>query len=307
VTAPMNGVPESGAVGPATQETRPLYWSVRRELWENRFLYLAPSIVAVVVTFASVISTITTLVRRLHVDTLDPARQYAGAVKAFQMAPAPIMLATFIVGMFYSLDALFGERRDRSILFWKSLPVSDATTVLSKALIPIAVLPVIGFVLSVIAQLILIMAGNLVVVAHGTSPVRLWSELHFIEGLPVMIYGLAVHALWFAPIYGFLLLVSAWARRAPFLWAVLPSLMVVAVEHIAMGRSYFTRFLGYRVMGAMHVAFVVKPGRPPGDIDRIWDLTPLRFLSTSGLWIGLVFAMAFIAAAVLLRRNREPI
>ena len=289
------------------REPRPLYWSVRRELWENRFLYIAPSIVAMVVTFASVISMITMLVKRLHVSTMDPAQQYAGAVKAFQMAPAPIMLTTFIVGMFYSLDALYGERRDRSILFWKSLPVSDATTVISKALIPLAVLPVIAFVLSVIAQLILIIAGNLVVVGHGISPVRLWSELRFLEGVPVMMYGLAVHALWFAPIYGWLLLVSAWARRAPFLWAVLPVLMAGAVEHIAAGRSHFMRFLGYRVVGAMQVAFVVKPGRPPGDVDRIWDLTPLRFLSTPGLWIGLVFAMAFIAAAVMLRRNREPI
>ena len=60
------------------------------------------------------------------------------------MAPAPIMFATFLVGIFYCLDALHGERRDRSILFWKSLPVSDLTTVLSKASIPFAVLPLIG-------------------------------------------------------------------------------------------------------------------------------------------------------------------
>ena len=72
---------------------------------------------------------------------LDPAKRHALVVRPFSMAPAPIMLATFLVGLFYSLDALYGERRDRSILFWKSLPVSDRTTVLSKASIPLVVLP----------------------------------------------------------------------------------------------------------------------------------------------------------------------
>ena len=61
--------------------------------------------------------------------------------------------------MFYCLDALYGERRDRSILFWKSLPVSDLTTVLSKASIPIVVLPLLTFAVTVATQLIMLLSA----------------------------------------------------------------------------------------------------------------------------------------------------
>src|SRR5688572_4859837 len=112
----MSSIPEY-----PIDSTRPLYWSVRRELWENRSVVLAPLIVAAVVLFGTLLSTI---------SLPKKVRQNAVIVQPFQMAPAPIMLAMFIVAAFYSLDALYGERRDRSILFWKSLPVSDRTTVL---------------------------------------------------------------------------------------------------------------------------------------------------------------------------------
>ena len=123
-----------------------------------------------------------------------------------------------------------------------------------------------------------------------------------------MLYGLTVHALWFAPIYGWLLLVSAWARRAPVLWAVLPLLAVSAVERIAFSKSLFMSMLQYRVTGAMAEAFVIQgKGVGDGNFDRLSQLTPARFLSTPGLWVGVAFAAACLAAAVRLRRNREPI
>ncbi|MEK6246358.1 MAG: ABC transporter permease, partial [Pseudomonadota bacterium] len=128
----------------------------------------------------------------------------------------------------------------------------------------------------------------------------------FFQGLLIMLYGLTVHALWFAPIYGWLLLVSAWARRAPILWAVLPLLAVAAVERIMFNTWLFMAMLGYRVTGAMTEAFALK-GKHGGNIDRFSQLDPARFLSAPGLWVGLAFAAAFLAAAVRLRRNREPI
>jgi len=120
-----------------------------------------------------------------------------------------------------------------------------------------------------------------------------------------MLYGLTVHALWFAPIYSWLLLVSAWARRVPFLWAALPFFAIYVVERLAFGRSSFAALLKYRVIGAMTEAFSLNASK--GPITRIWQLTPLKFLSSSGLWLGLIFAALFLAAAVRLRRNREPI
>jgi ABC-2 type transport system permease protein len=287
-------------------EPRPMYWSVRRELWENRSIYIAPLVVAAVVLFATSLSMIGLPRRMRAFPTLDPAKGHASIASHFSMAPAPIMLAAFIVGFFYCLDALYGERRDRSILFWKSLPVSDRTTVLSKAGIPFVVLPLIAYALSVAAQIFLLLLGTMALLGSGQNPAAWWSEIRFFQGLLIMFYGLTVHALWFAPIYGWLLLISAWARRTPILWAVLPLLAVAAVERIVLGTSSFMRMLGYRVTGAMVEAFAFQP-KGGGDINRLSQLDPAKFLSAPGLWVGLAFAAVSLAAAVRLRRNREPI
>ncbi len=140
------------------------------------------------------------------------------------------------------------------------------------------------------------------------SPARLWAEVRFFQDPLVTLYGLTVHVLWFAPIYGWLLLVSAWARRAPFLWAVLPVLAVSAAERAAFHTSYFVSLLKYRVMGAMEEAFVFKPQRGfDMTLDQLSQLDPARFLSTPDLWLGLALTAACLAAAVRLRRSREPI
>jgi len=289
-----------------TSETRPMYWSVRRELWENRSIYLAPLIVAAVVLLAMLLGTFGLPRKMRTLPTLTPARQHAVVARPFQMAPAPIMLASFIVGMFFSLDALCGERRDRSILFWKSMPVSDRTTVLSKFLIPVAVLPVIALALSAIVQVILLFASTVVLAGARINPAPLWTEFRFVQGVPIMVYGLTVHALWFAPIYAWLLLLSAWVRRAPFLWAVLPPFLLFAVERILF-RTFrpFSSFVRYRITGAMSEAFALEG--TGGNIDRYTQLSPARFLASPGLWVGLLFAALFLVAAIRLRRNREPI
>jgi ABC-2 type transport system permease protein len=292
---------DSQPAAPASlSETRPLYWSVRRELWENRSIYIAPLIVAGVVFLSLAIHT---LRRPEPPRTLAIPDLAAYAATAYNMAPAPIMLATFLVGLLYSLDALYGERRDRSILFWKSLPVSDLTTVLSKASIPLVVLPLIAFVLSVATKFFLALFGTLVLLANGRSPATFWAALHFLPEVVVMFYGLVVHTLWFAPLYGWALLLSAWVRRAPFLWAVMPPFALVVIGNHLLDRPYFASMLRYRVTGAMERGFSAIGGHV-GDLSQ---LTPGRFLSTPGLWIGLIFAAACLAAAVRLRRKREPI
>jgi len=283
-----------------------MYWSIRRELWENRSIYLAPLIVAAVVLFGSCFSVISLPRRMQKVPPNNPAKTHAVIVQPFSMAPAPIILVTFIVGMFYSLDALYGERRDRSILFWKSLPVSDRTAVLSKASIPLIVLPLVGFALGQITQIILLLFSAPVLSAHGMSPATVFGEFQWFQELLVMIYGLTAHALWFAPIYGWLLLVSAWARRTPVLWAALPPVVISVLEKMVFNTTYFGNLLKYRVAGAMKEAFGVDPANH-GVIEHAWQLSPLRFLSAPGLWLGLLFAAGCLVAAIRLRRNREAI
>jgi ABC-2 type transport system permease protein len=300
------GLPVESTVIDRRCSTRPFYWSVRRELWENRSIYVAPLIVAAVQVFGFAISTIGLAERRRAVLLLDPAHQRAAIEQPYDLAAMMMIFIVFIVGVFYCLDALHGERRDRSILFWKSLPVSDFTTVLSKATIPLVVLPAISFAIVVCVQVIMLVMTSVVLIFHGMSPATTWAAFPVFQNWVVLLYGLVAIALWHAPIYGWLLLVSGWARRATFLWAVLPLLAIGILEKIAFNTSYFASMLKHRLLGFAPGAFDFNPHHSAA-IDSLTQLTPGRYLSTPGLWIGLVFAAAFLAAAVRLRRYRGPL
>jgi ABC-2 type transport system permease protein len=290
---------------PAGSPTRPLYWSVRREIWENRFIYLAPLLVTGVVLVACLIGLGRLPERVGAVPVEDPAVERLQDVRPFSMAPAPIMLATFLIGLFYSLEALYGERRERSILFWKSLPISDRTVVLSKAAIPLAVLPAIALALSLAIVALMLLVGTLYFTLRGSSPAPLWQDVRLLHEPFIMVYGLAVHTLWFAPIYGWLLLVSAWSRRMPLLWAVIPPFAIIVIERIAFGATHFRSMLKYRINGAMKEGFDLEPGRE--NVDLVSQLDPIGFFTTPGLWLGLAFTALCLAAAVRLRGSREPL
>jgi ABC-2 type transport system permease protein len=302
---------ESGGPQPTPARTlsarHTFFWSLRREWWENRSIYLAPLIVAGVVLFSTLMGNLGLPKKIRTLSSLEPARQHAVVVRPYSMAPAPIMLCAFIVGVFYCMEALYGERRERSILFWKSLPVSDRTTVLAKAAIPLAVLPLLAFTLSVLTLFVLFVHGTVWLAVNGVSPAPLWRELRFVQEPLIMLYGLTVHTLWFAPIYAYLLLISAWAKRAPFLWAILPPMAISAMEMAAFNTRHFMGFLTYRVGGAMKEAFAFKVTKGHEILDRVSQLSPANFLTRPGLWLGLMFAAACLAAAVRVRRNREPI
>jgi ABC-2 type transport system permease protein len=285
--------------------TRPMYWSIRREVWENRSLYIAPAIVAGFALFGFLVSSSHLLRTMRGLAAMDAAKQRNAVSIPYSMAASMILLTGFVVGAFYCLDALNGERRDRSILFWKSLPVSDRTTVLSKVLIPLAVLPLLTFAIALITQSIMLILSSLILAGNGISPVALWMKLPLVQMTFVMFYGLTVHALWYAPIYAWLLLVSAWARRATFIWAILPFFAMFVVGSLAFGTKFISSIVRYRFLGAMSEAFTVNAGRTP--ITRMTQLDPIGFLTSAGLWVGLIFAAACIAAAIRLRRNREPI
>jgi len=309
MTTSSSAVPESldsQRIAPAVPyATRPLYWSIRRELWENRSIYIAPLAAAGVGMLGFLIS----MMGLLHGRHAQAAPRVELAMP-YSHAAWVLILTAFLVGVFYSLDALHGERRDRSILFWKSLPVSDLTTILAKASIPLVVLPLLVFAITVVLQLMMLMVNTAVLLMSGGSAATLWAQLPLFQMEVVLFYGLLVIVLWHAPLYAWLLLVSAWARRATFLWAVLPPLAISVFERIAFRTSYFGSLLRDRLIGFAADAFAFRtPEGVPVDPHFIplTQLTPGKFLSSPGLWIGLAVAAALLAAAVRMRRYREPI
>ncbi|MCU1311267.1 MAG: transporter permease [Candidatus Angelobacter sp.] len=306
-----NAVPESsfqsqGIAPTAVSPGQTLYWSIRRELWENRSIYIAPAAVAALFLFGFVINMLA-LRHRIGESSVDAAQQHHLLASQYELAAALIMGTALIVGIFYSLDALYGERRDRSILFWKSLPVSDLTTVLSKLAIPIIILPLLSFAITVATQFIMLLLSSGILAGSGVNIAALWREASFFQVSFVLLYHLlTVHGLWYVPLYGWLLLVSAWAPRAPFIWAVLPPFAICGLEKIAFNTSYCLTMLQHRLTGPeAPAATAIATGWAPHDFTA--SLIPAHFFSTPGPWIGLVVGAAFLFAAVRLRRYQGPI
>ena len=304
MNTPSNIMPESSVESPAgapaqISAVRRMYWSIRRELWEYRSIYVAPLAAAAIFLFGFLIA----LPHHMHgVKTLDQAQKVLD--NPYELAAGLIMGTAFIVGIFYSLDALYGERRDRSILFWKSLPVSDLTTVLSKLTIPLVILPLLSFAIAVATQFVMLLLSSVVLLGAGLNVGALWARMSFFHMSLMLLYHIVtVHGLWYAPLYGWLLLVSAWAPRAPFIWAFLPPFVIWGAEKIVFQTSHFLAMLQYRLTGPEP-----SSAAPHGTVMEIISaLTLAQFLSTPGLWIGLIIAAAFLFAAVRLRRYRGPI
>jgi ABC-2 type transport system permease protein len=300
MSTPANTVPASldaQTIPPAAFSiTRLFYWSVRRELWENRSIYLAPLAAAAVSLIAFLISP--------HASARFLSDQQQTIMTPYHFVSGLLMLTGMVVGLFYCLDALHGERRDHSILFWKSLPVSDTTAVLAKASIPLVILPLIIFAVTVLAQWIMLLLSSAVLLANGLNAGTLWTHVALLPMSGMLLYHLVtVHALWHAPFYAWFMLVSAWARRAVFLWAALPIIAVAFVEKIAFNTSHFATFLYSRLGGGAEA--ITAAGSMP--IDPGTHLTFTRYLSAPGLWIGLAFTALCLAGAIRLRRYRGPI
>jgi len=305
VNTESNALSESPVFAPAgISPAIRLYWSVRRELWENRSIHVAPLIVAAVFLCGFMISAIH-LSERLSAALARGSMPHTSIEQPYDAAALLVMGTTFVVALFYCLDALHGERRDRSILFWKSLPVSDLVTVLSKACIPLLVLPLVTFAITVVTQLIVLLLSTVALLGKGPSVSTLWSEVSLLPMSRALLYHLlVVHGLWYAPIFGWMLLVSAWARRAPYLWAALPPLAIGLVEKMAFNTTHFAAMLQRRFLGGPGGMEIRGGGM---SMASLTPETPWQFLSSPGFWMGLAFTGLCLAAAVRLRRNREPI
>jgi ABC-2 type transport system permease protein len=291
-------------------EARRLFWTIRRELWENRSIYLAPLIVAALIVLGFFYSTLRMPAGMLISTTVNDngvvshTQHGIDPILPYTIAAGLIMATTFLVGIFYCLDALYGERRDRSILFWKSLPISDLTTVFSKAAIPLVLLPLITWGITVVTQSLMLLINVTVFHARGIDTGPLHSGLPLTQNSMMLLYHLvAIHALWYAPIWCWFLMVSAWARRTPLLWATLPPIALGVLEMITLRSGHVFEFLKYRIHGP-EGSDVFTSG---SNMSMPMSVSPAHFLATPGLWAGLALAAVFLAAAVQLRRYRNPI
>ena len=306
-----------------------LYWLVRRELWESRAVWVVPLACALIIVACTAIASLRIGYIVVSVDgqatgvidhldaSLTPEKAQAIVSTTLGALTLPFLLVALFTQFVYSLDALYGERRDRSVLFWKSLPVSDAQTVLAKLTVGALVIPLVALVAALATQLLVFTIAS-VEFAHAPALLgQLWNPAAWGGSLLVMSYVLVASVLWYLPLLGWLLLVSASVPRSPFLWAVLPPLALCLAEYVALRTTVLFGVLGGRFggVGLFAYAFTDRPsatltlgrGADAMQLPRaVVDLMrPAEFFGSTAVWTGVAVGIGLIAAAIWMRRYRD--
>jgi ABC-2 type transport system permease protein len=292
-------------------------WLIRREVWEHKAIWVAPAIVigclVLLVLTGNVHLGPGGGMGDSHVFNDVPHEQQ---VKLLAVVYAGLALVVFmvmgIVAFFYSIDSLYADRRDRSVLFWKSLPLSDFETVLSKFATAIVLIPLVALAASAVAQLVVAAGGSARLSMSGLPGGLMWEPRALLGGFMVAFLWCVTAMLWYSPIVGYLMLASAWAPRGPFLWAVLPPVGLWILERIVVGSQYIGDFITGRLFGLYRLLGEQSGGevnRPGGDLEKIGNMDlvgSLRdFYASTDLWLGVAAAFLLLAGAMWVRRYRD--
>ncbi len=313
-------------------------WLIRREFWENKGMFFwAPVIVSVLLVLAlggSMIYGVSqghvrvngehaSVAQAISNVTPEQRAEFASVVATTYMSvSAPLIIMFSFTAFFYCLGALYEERRDRSILFWKSLPVSDGQTVMSKLLTTLVIAPLIfiGSATVMAGTLMLILCTSLLAVGQNIFGMVLGNSAVYTS--PFMILGLLpIYILWALPTAGWLMMVSSWARSKVFLWAVGVPLMIMAATKWATSLysltwniDWFNKYVVLRTLGGLLPgnwllfenigAEVFKT--PNGSLD-LGTVVTQSYMTLSGpsVWVGAAAGVAMIFVAVRMRRWKD--
>lgn len=295
---------------------------IRRELWEHRALTLTPLVIGGLIVLAVTISLISAaLFNGLGFDNLVFGLDVAGekgssaGFSALTLAPLLIFTATlFFTVFFYSLDALYAERKDKSVLFWRSLPLTDTEAVLSKMLVAVLIAPMIAFAAAFVTQILVLIVSTIVVwIGGGDASELIWGPLPLLDITALSFFRVIEFGLWTLPFAAWFLLCSAFVKKTPFLWAVLPFFLIPLLERLAFRTDLFVEIVWGQIRDVFANVFDLTPARLIAqqlEIDEadmpglITLIEPMDLLSTPQIWVGALVAAGLLAATVYVRRYR---
>ena len=273
-------------------------WLIRREFWERRAIWLVPAVISAMLILLALFGR-TQFISDVPMESPYIAKVYLGFIGGLFLT---IMM---LYSTLYLLDCLYDERRDRSVLFWKSLPISDTDTVLSKLLVGVIAIPLVSLVAADVTSLIVAFIVSLR--ARSMVGGALWDGSTWLQIQALWIYVIVTAAIWYLPVAGWCMMVSAWVKRAPMFWSVLPLLVIYLIERFFLGTHYLASVLGHRLGGYTHAAF---HGSWNGTevTATAWKFIDIEgFFGNPATWIGLAVGAAMIVAAIQMRMRRTEI
>jgi ABC-2 type transport system permease protein len=299
---------------------------IKREIWEHRSIWITPAAVAFVLTFLAIAMVIMVAafgeainpeIEKIADATIpDGIRRAALAVL---MLSNTFLFATamWFLMIFYCLDSLYAERKDKSILFWRSLPITDAETVVSKLLTAVVAIPVATMAAIIISHLLNLITISIWLSTEGVNPIRfVWGAVPLFDTWAAVFVFLLAMSIWMAPLLGWFLFISAWAKRGPLLRAVLPIAMLPILEYIIfkswhLGLAIVNR-LGPESMPLFDVFDFVERFNEDDlqstfaeNISLLSMLDIQKFVTSGEVWLGLVVCAVFVTAAIYVRRYRD--
>ena len=290
-------------------------WLIRREFWENRAIWLIPAVFGGLLILASLFGGYQVL-GAVDLTTVRSVVE-AGALDGMVFIVVTFCIVMWIYSTWYLLDCLYADRKDRSILFWKSMPISDTATVVYKLSTALIVIPLLYFAIADLTTLL--MAFVISVRAGSYIGSSLWRGEWWLQIQALWLYLIVTTALWYLPVAGWLLVVSAWAKRAVMLWSILPPLALVIAERVFLGSHVIASQLSARLDGYFSHAFQYTPGaanwvtteighdtiNTPVSVFRFLD--PDGFVTSPATWIGVAVGVVLIVGAIQLRTRRTEI
>ena len=296
-------------------------WLIRREIWEHKAIWVAPAVVIaclvlLVVTGNVHLGPIGAADGGAALGAFPPDVQQKLLLIAYAGLALVVDMVMGIIAFFYALDSLYADRRDRSVLFWKSLPLSDSETVLSKFAVAAVVIPLVSLLGAFVAQLVVAAGGSAKLAMSGMSAGIMWQPEAILGGMTIAFLWCVTAILWYAPVIAYLMLASAWAPRGPFLWAVLPPVGILLLERVVLYTQHVGDFIAgrlfglYKLLGSREESAATVSGPGPdstvtklSNIDLVGSLK--EFYSSPELWLGVVAAGLLLAAAMWVRRYRD--
>jgi ABC-2 type transport system permease protein len=230
-----------------------------------------------------------------NLRTMSEAEREHNLSTVFNALGAPFMIVLIVVVLFYLLGSLYEDRKDRSILFWKSMPVSDVATVSMKLFTALVAVPGVYLACVAIVQVMLLLMASLAALGHDVEIFNmLWVPSNLIGRWFTDISYVLVQAIWSLPLYGWMLLVSAFAKSVPLVWFLGVPIAISIIEGLVFGGDTIRSWMFDHASPTPH----------PSGL-QLADMT--SYVASLDTFIGLLLGAVFIGGAIWLRGKGDEL